>query len=83
MSAIPSVDRAQQLFEHAYFKDNVVVLGWADDMVTGSNSPVEFTVHPRPQSHEDEVLIIAVRVPHPDYMSLEEIVADDIPISGF
>jgi hypothetical protein len=81
-SAMPSAARAWELYEHAFYKGNSMVLGWADDMVMGSNNPMTFTVHPRPDSHEDEVLIIAVRVPHPDYMTLEQVVADDVPISG-
>lgn len=74
--SVPSVDRAWELMELAYVDNGLAVLGWADSMVL-TDMPgrvLRFTVHPAPRSHEDEVVIIAVRVPHPDEMSLAEVI---------
>lgn len=80
--AIPSDDRAWELFEWAYTVGAMSVLGWADDMVLQSaGKPTNFTVYPSPvRSHEDEVLIIAVPVPHPDLRNLGEVVLDGCPL---
>lgn len=76
----PSVDRAWGLLERAYPDDNITVLGWADNSVVynakeAPDHAQSFITWPEVQrSHEDEVLIIAVTVPHPDEMSLDEVV---------
>lgn len=72
---VPSIDRAWELAELAYERDEMTVLGWADDAVMDVDSALNFTVWPDPgRSHEDQVLIIAIRVPHPDEMSLRKVV---------
>jgi hypothetical protein len=73
---LPSIDRAWELAERAYDTDGLRVLGWADDAVMLSYSGrLNFDVHDRVQrSHEDEVLIVAIRVPHPDEMPLDEVI---------
>lgn len=78
--AIPDEDRTWSLIEDAY-GEGITVLGWADDMVLNlvadRQARVQLTVAPTPQSpagHEDQVLVIAIRVPHPDEKSLAAIV---------
>lgn len=75
LPTLPDVDRAWSLLEDAY-DEGITVLGWADDsVVTGYGDRLTFDVTKKVQrSHEDEVLIIAIRVPHPDEMSLGEVV---------
>lgn len=80
LPAIPDEDRTWNLIEDAYSaSDGITVLGWADDMVLEAvkdrTARVTFDVEPAPRcSHEDEVLVVAIRVPHPDQMSLAEVV---------
>lgn len=82
----PTVDRAWELLDVAYSKHDVKVLGWADDMVMVPNEgdAVTFTVHPGPASpcgHEDMVVVVAFRVPHPDEMTLAQVL-DMHPMDG-
>lgn len=84
MSAIPSVDRTLELLERGQ-AGGVTVLGWADDMVAaiadvaGSEEEITFTVAQAPRrSHEDEVLIVAIRVPHPEEMPLADVVGEEL-----
>lgn len=80
--AIPDEDHTWDIIEEAYSKaDGITVLGWADDMVLDAvkdrTMRVEFGVRSFPDSpcgHEDQVLVIAIRVPHPDEKSLAEII---------
>lgn len=76
--AIPDEDRTWDLVERAFGKSGgITVLGWADNMVVelaGQFERHQFEVVQVPRSHEDEVLILAIRVPHPDEMSLAEVV---------
>lgn len=75
MTTIPSIDRAWELLERAYDDSRLAVVGWADNMIMDADPPMTFTVGGDPgRTHEDQVLIIALRVPHPDEMSLSEIV---------
>lgn len=82
-AGLPTTDRAWQLAELAYPDGGVKVIGWTDNSVvldepqTSRWDHLTFTVTKeleRPQRQEDSVLIIAVRVPHPDEMSLAEVI---------
>ena len=79
MAGVPSMDRTWELMERAYPDGDMIVLGWADNSVVYEAQPEpvthNFTVYPEVQrSHEDEVLIVAIIVPHPDLMPLEEVI---------
>lgn len=74
---VPSVDRAWQLAELAY-DGGVTVLGWADSMVEAAGpGAINFTVTPAPDRQEDSLLVLAIRVPHPDVMTLAEVISGD------
>lgn len=74
-ATIPDLDRTWELIELAYADDGVTVLGWADDMVVTLGHNVRFDVNEAPErSHEDVVLVVAIRVPHPDAMTFAEVV---------
>lgn len=74
----PSIDRAWELMERASNdRGSIKVLGWADDMAMLSfPNALTFTVTQaiEPLDQEDHVLIIAVRIPHPDEMTLDEVI---------
>lgn len=79
----PTVERALELVDLAYAERDVKVIGWADSMVLDFDTAagggegmkgVTFSAFTDVQrSHESEVLVIAIRVPHPDFMSLEDV----------
>lgn len=73
---VPSVDRAWELLERAYGRNEVRVLGWADNGVMQPyKGRLRFDVTDAVRhSHEDEVIIVAIVVPHPDEMTLEEVI---------
>lgn len=48
----------------------LVALGWADSSVIEAPAPSNFTVEATTDDQEGSVLIVAVRVPHPDEMDL-------------
>lgn len=78
VEGVPSVDRAWELWDRAYDAGEVKVLGWADNMVLHGHPPMRFTVTPSPdRTHEDAVVVVAFTVPHPDEMTLAEVVGDD------
>lgn len=77
----PGTERALDLIEMALADpDGITVLGWADDgvLLFGNwSKDMTFTVFPgidTAAQQEESVLILAVRVPHPDSMGLEEVV---------
>ncbi len=74
---LPSVDRVWTLMELAYETQGLTVLGWTSNSVAEAGAPVVFEVTPTPESpvgHEDQMIVVLVRVPHPDEMSLAEVV---------
>jgi hypothetical protein len=80
--SVPSVERTWELLERAYADDGIEVLGWTGNEVmllppaAPSWSELMCTVTKTPSgSHEDLVLIVALRVPHPDEMSFDEVVS--------
>lgn len=69
----PDVPKAMRLVELAYMGANptaLVPLGWADSSVMESPAPINFTVEATTDDQEGSVLIVAVRVPHPDFIDL-------------
>lgn len=80
---LPDIERAIDLAMKAWNEDGgqgAQVLGWASSSVLyhaqGERPEVlEFGVTPRPRrSHEDEVILIAFRPPHPEIWTLDEVV---------
>lgn len=79
----PSVDRAWELMEMAYSEGDVQVVGWSDSSLIGWDTPavggehsegITFSAYKAVRrSHEDEVLVVAFRVPHPDQQTLAEV----------
>lgn len=83
---VPSVERAWELMERAWSDPGALkVLGWAHSSVMHVEaSALNFTVYDRLQrgaiDQEDHVIIVAVRVPHPDEMSLADVIG--VPEGG-
>lgn len=77
-ASVPSVDRAWELMELAYEDSRgIKVVGWADNSIMDIDGSVTFTAWAsEPHSHEDVVLVLALRVPHPQAMSFAEVVGD-------
>lgn len=74
---VPSVDRTWALMESAY-PAGITVLGYADSIVLADmpGQEMTFTVAPAVGRQEDEVLVVAVRLPHPEQMGLAEVIGE-------
>jgi hypothetical protein len=76
----PAVNVTMGLVELAYAESDphasLRALGWADSLVleTPPDHEHTFTVEPTTDDQEGSVLIIAVRVPHPDTVDLAPII---------
>lgn len=80
---VPSLDRAFHLIDMAVTDNDVKVLGYADDMVMLSDEQAggpfrvltfDVSTTLAPENQESSVLVIAIRIPHPDFMTLKKVV---------